>query len=156
MELGAFGVAVLTMAYHIRKMEPRDISAVQKLHDEQNRRDGTDYPLTPVFNEFYEFMPNVGLALVVCDGEEVKQGVVFEASVEMMLSGCDPKATAQLHKEIQGCFYLLAAKGFTSAHCFVPKDVVIPVEKPLKKVGFEPTPRLVHFIKDLRPIEEEV
>jgi hypothetical protein len=142
------------MAYHIRLMEPRDLPAVQRLHEEQNRRDGTNYPLTPVFDESYRLMPNVALALVICNGEEVTQGVVFETSVEMMLSGCDPRATAELHNQIGACFCLLAEKGFTSAHCFVPKDVVIPVEKPLKRVGFVSTPRLVHFIKDLRPAPE--
>jgi len=136
--------------YRIRQMEPRDVPAVRQLHDEQNRRDGTSYPLTVVFDEFYRVMPNVALALVVLDGDQVKQGVVFERTVEMMLSGCDPRATAQLHKDIEAAFYLLRKRGYNGVHCLVPKDVVIPVEKPLTKVGFERDDcKIAHFFKDL-------
>jgi hypothetical protein len=139
------------MAYRIRLMEPRDVPAVQALHDAQNARDHTSYPLTQVFDESFRRLPNVALALVVLDGAEIKQGVVFETSVEMMLSGCDPKATAELHNQIGACFDLLREKGFTSVNCWVPKAVVLPVEKPLKKVGFERDDfRMAHFLKDLR------
>ena len=142
------------MAYTIRFMEPRDVPAVQKLHDEQNRRDGTNYPLTQVFNEFFDVMPNVAMALVICDGDEVKQGVVFERGCEMLLSGCDPKATATLHKKIGRCFDYLRRKHYPVVHCFIPKQVVLPTEKPLKDVGFVRDDfRLAHFLKDLTLVE---
>lgn len=144
------------MAYRIRQMEPRDIPAVQILHDAQNKRHATNYPLTQVFDIYGRLMPNVALALVVLDGEEVRQGVVFERCVEMMLAGCDPKATATLHKEIEGAFYLLRQKNYETVHCLVPKTVIIPVEKPLEKVGFERIDfRLGHFIKDLTKVASE-
>jgi hypothetical protein len=142
--------------YRIRLMEPRDIPEVERLHALQNERDGTNYPLTRVFDEYGRTMPNVALALTILDDEEVRQGVVFERGCEMLLSGCDPKATAQLHKEIEAAFYLLRQKGYSVVHCFVPKQVVLPVEKPLKKVGFERDDfRLVHFLKDLTEMQQE-
>lgn len=137
--------------YRIRLMEPRDLAAIEKLHDQQNQRDGTDYPLTPVFEDCWRQRKQVPLALTTLKGEEVIQGTTFESTaVEMMLSGCDPRATAQLHKEIQAAFYLLRSMGFEVVHCFIPKQVVIPVEKPLKDVGFVRDDfRLAHFMKDL-------
>lgn len=144
------------MAYRIRQMEPRDIPAVAALHEAQNKRDGTNYPLPKVFDDFYRLMPNVALALTVLDGEEVRQGIVLERACELLLFGCDPKATATLHKEIEGVWYLLRQKGYEAVNCFVPKRVVLPIEKPLKDVGFERNDfRLAMFQKDLRPKEED-
>ena len=142
--------------YRIRLMEPRDVPAVERLHAEQNARDHTDYPLTQVFDESFRVLPNVALALVVLDGDEVKQGVVFERGCEMLLSGCDPKATAELRKQIGSAFFLLRQRGYSGVHCFVPKQVVLPIEKPLEKVGFVRDDfRLAHFLKDLTLVEAE-
>lgn len=151
--------------YRIRLMEPRDVPAIQKLHDAQNKRDGTNYPLTKVFDESWRRRWHVPLGLTVLSGEEVRQGAAFECSagiqpsapaVEMMLSGCDPKATAQLHKEIRSAFYLLRSMGFEVVHCFIPKDVVIPVEKPLKDVGFvRDDGKFAHFMKELTEDEPD-
>jgi hypothetical protein len=142
--------------YSIRVMRPQDIPEVERRHAEQNQRDGTSYPLPQIFDESWRWMPNIALALTVLDGEEIKQGVVFERACEMLLFGCDPKATATLHKQIESAFYLLGQKGYGVVHCFVPKQVVVPVEKPLQKVGFVRDDfRLAHFCKDLTEIEEE-
>lgn len=132
-------------------MEPRDITAVQKLHDEQNRKHGTSYPLTMPFDESWRKRWQVPLALTILDGDEVKQGVTFEnTGVEMMLAGCNPRATAHLHQEIQAAFYLLRSMGYEVVHTFIPKDVVLPVERPLKDVGFvRDDGKFAHFIKDL-------
>lgn len=145
------------MSYRIREMEVRDMEAIQKLHDEQNRRQGTNYPLTNPFDEAWRRRARIPLALTILDGEEVKQGVTFECTaVEMMLAGCDPRATAQLHKEIEAAFYLLRSMGFEVVHTFVPKDVVIPIEKPLEKVGFKRDDfKLAHFAKDLTALEPQ-
>ena len=144
------------MSYHIRQAEPRDVPAIAEQHRLQNERDGTKYPMPELFDGRGRLMPNIALALAICDGEEVRQGVWFEKGLEMLLAGCDPKATAQLHKEIENVWYLLRKQGYTGVHCFVPKQVVLPVEKPLKKVGFERDDfRLAHLFKDLTVTEEE-
>jgi len=141
--------------YSIREARPQDVPAIEEHCRKQNERDKTSYGVPQIFDGYGRLMPNIALALVVCDGEEVKQGVIYERTVEQLLYGCDPHATAQLHKEIEGVFYLLRRKGYTGAHCLVPKMVVIPVEKPLQKVGFQRDDfRLAHFYKAL-DIQEE-
>ena len=144
------------MAYSIRVMRPQDIPAIERKHIEQNEHDGTNYPLPQIFDESWRWMPNIALALTIFEDDEIKQGVVFERGCEMLLFGRDPKATATLHKQIESSFYLLQQKGYGVIHCFVPKVAVIPVEKPLKDVGFKRDDfRLAHFCKDLTEIKEE-
>lgn len=145
------------MPFRIRAAQPDDVSAIAEHHQIQNARDGTDYPMPVIFDVLGNLMPNIALAFVIMDeSDKVIQGVVFERQCEMLLFGCDPHATAQLHKEIEGAFYLLRRKGYETVHCLVPKQVVIPVEKPLKKVGFERNDfRLAHFTKDLTMPERE-
>src|SRR5271166_5843556 len=119
------------MSYRIRAATPDDVPQIAARHQAQNQRDGTNYPMPKIFDVLGRLMPNIALAFVVTDtskkeGEEVLQGVVFERQCEMLLFGCDPHATAQLHKEIEACFYLLRMKGYETVHCLVPKQVVIP------------------------------
>ena len=150
------------MHYTVREARPSDVPQIEQRHREQNERDGTNYPLTPIFDECGRYMPNVELALVIVDGDTVCQAAIFEKQVEMMLAGCDPKATAQLRREIDGAFYLLRKKGYTSTHTLIPKALLGekgnpgPIEKALVSVGFESIDdRLAHFYKDLTKIEEE-
>ena len=137
--------------YRIRLTEMRDIPYIEELHRQQNERDGTNYPLTQVFDEHGYQMTNVVLSVVIVDeADKVHQGVIFERGVEMMLSGCDAEATAQLEKQINGLWYLLRQKGYSNVHCLVPKDMVIPIEKPMKRVGFQRDDfKLAHFYKSL-------
>lgn len=152
------------MPYRIRSATPKDIPEIAARHREQNERDGTSYPMPEIYDMNGKHKPNVPLALVTVDGEEVKQGVVFErapiisvdvSAVEMSLFGKDPKATAQLEREISNAFYLLRSMGYHVVHSFVPKQVVIPIEKPFRRAGFERDDfRLAHFLMDLTKNEE--
>ena len=157
------------MAYRIRLMEPKDVPAIQKLHAEQNRRDGTNYPFNSPFDAEGKKGPNALICLSVLRGDEVRQGDVVERAAELMLFGCDPRATATLHKQIHGVFFLLAQKGYTGLHCMVPKrtswwrrvlhrmladDIPAAVQRSLEDVGFERDDhRLAHFYIELKPAE---
>lgn len=157
------------MPYRIRLTTPQDIEAIAKLHAAQNQRDGTDYPLTTVFNTDGKRV--VPLALTVVNGkEEIVQGIIVERTAELMLAGCDARATASLHKQIGGLFFLMAQKGYSGIHCLVPKkqswwrrllyrlasigEVRGAIERPLTDVGFERDDHLLaHFYRDLREVE---
>ena len=159
------------MAYRIRLMEPRDVPAVHKLHVEQNVRDGTNYPFNSPFDADGKKNANTLMALSVLRGDEVRQGDVVERAAELMLFGCDPRATAALHKQIHVVFYMLAQKGYTGVHCMVPKrvswwrrimhrlavagDIPKAVTRSLEDVGFErDDSRLAHFYINLPPAEQ--
>lgn len=145
------------MSYQIRQAVPSDVPAIREHCRQQNERDGTNYPVPQIFDEYGRLMPMIALALVIVDESgAVQQGVVFEKHVEMELFGCDPKATATLRKEIEAAFYLLRQQGYQTAHTFIPKQVVIPIERPLRKVGFMRDDfRLAHFCRDLTQVQEE-
>ena len=144
--------------YSIREARPQDIPAIEEHCRKQNERDGTNYPVPRIFDESWRWMPNIALAMVIVDEKgEVQQAAIYERTVEQLLFGCEPKATAQLHKEIEGVFYLLRQRGYEGVHCFVPKQVELPVSKPLEKVGFKRDDwRLAHYFKDLTEEEANV
>jgi len=146
------------MPYRIRIAHPGDVPAIAERYREQNERDGTNYPLPEIFTPAGKLAPMVALALVIEDEDGVvQQGIVFEKAVEMMMFGCDPKATAFYRREIAGSFYLLRQQGYEVVHCFVPKQVVLRAERPLERVGFARDDfRLAHFCKDLRLDEPEM
>jgi hypothetical protein len=144
--------------YRIRLMDPADVPVLKELHREQNERDGTNYPLTEVFDpDSHAQKPNIPLALVILSGDEVRQGATFEArTAEMMLVGCDAKATATLHRQIGSAFDILRGRGFVGVHCFVPKQVVDSAQKPLEDVGFKrDDEQLAHFYLDLTEAQEQ-
>src|SRR5208283_2042597 len=61
--------------YRIRLTEMRDIPYIEELHRQQNERDGTNYPLTQVFDEHGYQMTNVVLSVVIVDeADKVHQG----------------------------------------------------------------------------------
>ncbi len=134
----------------VRSAEPRDVATLHKLHAEQNRRDGTSYPLPALFNEDGSLVANIALALVV-EGDDgtVLQGIVFESVPEMQIFGIDPRATACLEDNIAGAWYLLASKGFKLVNCDVPRRVVTPISKPLKRAGFTRSKGLINFFREL-------
>jgi hypothetical protein len=144
------------VTYRLRIAEPRDVPEIEERCAEQNHRDGTSYPVPDIYDVLGNLKPMIALALVIEDEKgNVIQGVVFEKTTEMLLFGCSPHATAELKKQIDGCFYLLRKQGYSVSHTFVPKTVVIPIEKPLAKVGFERDDfKFAHFIKDLTKDEE--
>ena len=144
------------MKYTLRAAEPRDVPEIEERCREQNKRDGTSYPVPPIFDVLGMQLPHIAFAGVIEDEHgNVLQGVVMEVNPEMSLFGCAPEATATLRKEIEGVFYLLRKQGFSVVHTFIPKDVVIPIEKPLVKVGFVRDDfKFAHFMKDLTQDEE--
>jgi hypothetical protein len=134
----------------VRNAEPRDIPAIADRHAEQNRRDGTNYPMARIFNEQGQLLPNIALALVVEDDDgAVLQGIVFESIPEMQIYGTNPRATAFLERNIEGAWYLLAGKGFQVVNCEVPKQVAKPISKPLKRAGFTRSKGLINFFREL-------
>lgn len=131
-----------------RLATPADYPEVCKRHEEQNARDGTDYPLPAWFDERGKLLPNIALACVVELDGEVLQGVFFECKqVELCLAGCDPRATAVSWREIDGTSYLLKQMGFTGIHCLVPSVVEEEIEKPLTRAGFRKNQHLTDFYK---------
>jgi hypothetical protein len=139
------------MAYSIRVMRPQDIPEVERHCRLQNERDGTSYGVPEIFDESWRISPNIPVSLVIVDGDNVVQGVVVERTAELLLFGTEPRATAELHKHIEGLFYVLRQKGYSGLHCFVPKQVEIPIAKPLEKAGFVRDDfRLSHYFKNLQ------
>jgi hypothetical protein len=152
--------------YRIRWMTPADMPALSKLHAEQNKRDGTSYPMSQPFTDCGKTVTSVPIALTITRGDEIRQGVAVERGAELLLFGCDPRATAELHRQIHGVFYLLAQRGYSVVHCFVPKrrawwrrmlyriasigEVRGAISRSLEDVGFvRDDHRLAHFLKDL-------
>lgn len=132
----------------MRVAEPEDYPEVLKRHEEQNERDGTNYPLPQWFDETGRFQPNIALALVVEEEGEILQGVYFEAKqVELCLAGCDPRATAVSQRAVDGAAYLLASMGYTAIHSLVPRVIADAIEKPLHRAGFTRNEHLVDFFK---------
>lgn len=123
-------------------MEPRDLPAVWRIARAQNRRDGTNYPVPPIFDmneqsaRFGQTMPNVILALVTevnvhpskqrslaGDSERwrVRQMHVWLRTVEMMDFGGGREDTEFSIAHMPMVLETLAARGYGDMHCFVPK-----------------------------------
>jgi hypothetical protein len=122
----------------MRLTEPRDMKRLIELHDEQNARDDTSYPLPIMFAPDGKLMPDIALALTVEKDGEVAQGVYFQTTqvVEMCFAGCDPGATAFSRREIKPVSYVLEALGFKGVLCLVPHPREEVLLKPLVATGF--------------------
>jgi hypothetical protein len=121
----------------LRPAEPKDMLALFKLHEAQNRRDKTQYPLLEIFDEEGRQAENIPLALVVVQGEEVVGGIIFESKgVEMMLIGCNPRVTIMAEREREGIVYTLRKMGFRWIRSLVTKGVVKQLSKPMEQAGF--------------------
>lgn len=134
----------------MRHMQPRDVARVLELAAEQNRRDGTSYPVPLLFGPVGQLAENTPLALVTEYEGEVRQADVFVRSVEMMCFGTDPRATAFSRHEMPRAAYLLGLRGYEGVHCFVPKGRVSNVARPLERAGYERCDeQLAHFYRNL-------
>lgn len=140
-------IATAPKLRQVRLARPSDQNAITRLKDEQNQRDGTCYPAPRLFADDGSPSPNIALALVMEEDGQVVQAAVFEKTVEMMLFGTDPKATARMRREIEFADYLLGEQGIASAHCLVPEALADQVEKPLTKAGFR-RDQFVHFFHE--------
>ena len=136
----------------LRQMIPAHLGIVQRLHREQNERDGTSYPLPRIFDRNGLFAPSVPVALVgVPEGEsEPVQAIWVERRAELMFAGCDPKATAFARRDIDGLGGVLAWLGYSGLHCEVPVERAKSIAKPLAAAGFRETDtKLAHFYREI-------
>ena len=130
-----------------------DMPLIGRFHAEQNKRDGTSYPLPRFFDKGGCPTQQVPVSLVGIEegSDEPLQAIWVERRAELMFAGCDAKATAFARRDINGLAAVLALLGYTGIHCDVPLAVVEHVTSPLALAGFERNDhRLAHFFKDLR------
>ena len=121
----------------LRLAEPRDIPILLHKLAEQNRRDGTRYPLPEIFDEDGRQSDNIPLAYVVERGGEIFGGIIFESKgVEMMLVGCNPRVTLTIGKHAPGVLYTLRAMGFNWIRSLVTRKIVGLVKPAMKEAGF--------------------
>lgn len=133
--------------------KPSHMALIQRFHAEQNRRDGTSYPLPVFFNKAGLLTDQVPVALVGIEegSDEPVQAIWVERRAELMFAGCDPKATAFARRDIDGLAAVLTWLGYHGIHCDVPIDLADAVGKPLAKAGFSQNDdRLTHFYRDLK------
>ena len=138
-------------------MTPADVPALVERLREQNDRDGTSYALPQVFDAQGVRLARIPLALVAVDVEtgEVRQGHVWEQTVEHMTFGMDAEATVCSMREQEAVFFLLRERGFVDEHLLVPNVRVKQMEHGLKSLmGMIETRReLRHFYRRLDPAE---
>jgi hypothetical protein len=136
----------------LRPARPADMSFIRKFHVEQNKRDGTSYPLPHFFDPNGNLTQAVPVALVgVEEGSDVPvQAIWVERRAELMFAGCDPKATAFARRDIDALAAVLSWWGYSGVHCDVPVELTPHIAKPLGKAGFKQKDDLAHFYKDLK------
>ncbi len=122
----------------------------------QNRRDGTSYPVPPIFDldenspRFGQYLPNVALALVTEIDGRVRQGHVWLRTVEEMSFGGGAEVMAFSAAHIPMALELLKAKGYVDVHELIPHCRVADLEAMLTGQGFGRIDgRLAHFHKML-------
>ena len=141
----------------VRMMEPRDLPALWRLAAAQNRRDGTSYPVPPIFDmdesspNFGRLMPNVALALVTEIDGRVRMGHVFLRTIEAMSFGGGREEMEFSAKHIPMALEMLKAKGYDDVHTLVPLlRVSAEHQSLLESYGLNRIDhRLAHFFKTL-------
>ena len=142
-------------------MEPRDLPQVWKAAAAQNRRDGTSYPVPPIFeldqnsSDFGKLMPNVALALVTevlaPGGWRVRMGHVSLRTIEMMSFGGGAEDMKFSAAHIPMAFELLRRQKYDDVHVLVPQVRATEEHQALlESYGFDRIDhRLAHFLKML-------
>ena len=147
------------MKRSMRRMRPADLPRVQQLAQEQNKRDGTSYPVPSVFDATGKQLANAPLALVTVDENDfVRQAHIFMRTVEMCSFGNDPHALSVSLEAINAVCFLLAEQGYMDLHVQVPlgkwrrfNRFGSVVAKALQRIGFaRDDHRLAHFYRELR------
>jgi len=137
----------------IRPAEPRDMPALERLLAEQNRRDGTSYPLAEIFDENGFQAENIPLALVIEHGGEIDGAILFESKgVEMMLIGCNPRVTIMAEQNRRAIEYTLKGMGYRWIRCLVTKThfVLKNLVPQMKQAGFRRSDtRFASFFKEI-------
>lgn len=141
--------------FTVRNMQPRDVLRLLDLHNKQNERDKTSYPLPPMFNESGRLDSDIALALTVERQGRVVQGVYFQSRiVEMQFAGCDAAATARVRREIQAVSYTLRSLGYKGIRTLIPRVRADQLQKPMLDTGFTRTDdRFASFFLDLEATE---
>lgn len=123
--------------YSMRLMQPKDMTRLIQLQAEQNRRDGTIYPLPRMFQPSGLWDTNIAYALTVEKAGEVVQGIYFQSKIaEMCFAGCDPRATAFARQQIEPVGFALRMLGYEAIRCLVPNVRAEQLTKPLLSTGF--------------------
>ena len=142
----------------VRMMEPRDVPAIWQVASAQNRRDGTSYPVPPIFeldsskSTYGQLLPNVPLALVTEVNGRVRQGHIWLRTIEEMSFGGGREAMDFSGLHIPMALEMLRLKGYDSAHTFVPMPRVEDFREMLEREGFKRLDnRLAHFFRMLEP-----
>ena len=137
----------------LRVAEPRDMPALHERLAEQNKRDGTCYPIPEIFDKDGKRDKFIPLALIVEHHGKVHGGIIFENAgrgVEMMLVGCGPRVTAMAQSERKGIEYTLKSMGFQWIRCMITRSVVKYLKAPMKDAGFRRVDtRFASFFKEL-------
>jgi hypothetical protein len=135
-------------------MEPRDLPAVWRIARAQNRRDGTCYPVPPIFEmderspRFGGYLPNVVLALVTEVDGRVRQMHVWLRTIEQMDFGGGREDTEFSIAHLPMVLGLLAERGYDDLHCFVPRVRVADLEQMLVGQGMNRVDNgLAHFFR---------
>ena len=138
-------------------MEPRDLPALWRMAAAQNRRDGTSYPVPPVFEmdedspRFGQLKPNVTLALVTEVDGRVRMGHLFLRTIEAMSFGGGREEMLFSATHIPMALEMLKAKGYDDVHTLVPHPRVSEEHQQLlESYGLNRIDhRLAHFFKSL-------
>lgn len=141
--------------HRVRNMEPRDLLQLWRLADAQNRRDGTHYPVPPIFQMdeyktgFGQLVQNVPLALVTERDGRVRQAHIFLRTIEVMGFGGGREDMEFSASHIPMALDLLKRRGYDEAHVFVPNVRVSDEHaKLLRDFGMTRLDhRLAHFFR---------
>ena len=108
-------------------MEPRDLPRIWRAAAAQNRRDGTSYPVPPIFDldpnspRHGRLMANVALALTTEVNGRVRMGHVFLRTIEEMSFGGGKLEMDFSGAHIPLAMEILRGKGYDDLHVLVPK-----------------------------------
>lgn len=131
-------------------MEPADVPKLIQLHEYQNERDGTHYPLPRFFTEDGKLDKNIALALTVLKDGEVRQAVYFVTKVvEACFVGCDSRASVNVAMDSRWILGLLKTLGFEAVRCFVPREVAPDLARQLYRHGFRIEDEFVQFYQEI-------
>ncbi len=144
------------MKTRLREMTREDIPVLQDKLREQNERDGTSYQLPEIFDVRGHRLSRIPLALVAVDIEtgEVRQGHVFEQTLEQTTYGMDAEATVCSMHEQGAVMFLLRERGYRDLHLFLPSSAP-QMEHGLDHIYRMSATGMRHFYRMLDPAENE-
>jgi hypothetical protein len=128
-----------------REATRADVAAINALHVEQSRIQGTNFEGPP-------FDGSCIIDAVVGESDGQIVGLYYcEAVAELRFVAIDPRFTAAAQREVERLAERLRSKGLRWLEVFVPRKLVKMIGKPLRRAGFECVDQdLAHFTRDLR------